>query len=133
MSQSLRLTTGRLSGGLPRPDPLRHRERQALRHGKVASGAVWVDPDYEEQHQERLQGLRVRLFEGTKAEAAVLAVLTTAGTGLHPIDIAAAIAPTIGVTDATKLVSRARDAGKRLVTAGTLKTARDGRRTVFSI
>jgi hypothetical protein len=100
---------------------------------KLRSGAVWVDPAYEDAHVARLDRLRVTLWDDAKADAAVVAAITAAGTGLHPSDIATAIAPTIGVTIAKKLEGRVKTSCARLVTSGTLNRVRDGRRFVFSV
>jgi hypothetical protein len=100
---------------------------------KLRSGAVWIDPAYEQAHQTALEGLRVRLFDNDRADAAVVVALVAAGKGLHPSEIAAAIAPTIGVTNAKKLESRVRAACKRLTASGALKRTRADRSFVFSL
>jgi len=76
---------------------------------------------------------RVAHADANDADAAVVAALTAAGSGLHPSDIAVSIAPNIGVAEAAKLESRVRAACARLVAAGTVNRVRSGRRFVFSI
>jgi hypothetical protein len=100
---------------------------------KLRSGAVWVDPAYAKVHLDRLEKLRMSLFESDKADAAVLAAVTAAGTGLHPIEIATAVAPKLGITNARKLIGRVTAACKRLTASGALTRTRNGRRFVYSV
>ncbi len=100
---------------------------------KLRSGAVWVDPDYDQAHRAKLESLRVNLFDGSRADAAVLAAVTAARAALHPTQIADAVAPTVGVTNPRRLDGRVRTTCNRLVVQGQLQRTRVGSRVLFAV
>lgn len=63
---------------------------------KLRAGAVWVDPLFEETHQERLADERCATFRQDATDR-VLAVLRSTGAGMKAADVAGALAPDVGV------------------------------------
>jgi len=66
---------------------------------KLREGAVWVDPNYQAAHEERLVAARRRLF-GAQAVDLVLGELARASEPLKPADVAERLGPTAGLDPA---------------------------------
>jgi hypothetical protein len=83
---------------------------------KLRSGAAWVDPTYQDEHDERLASARREVWREHAADDCLTA-LRQAGRPLKLQEVVAAVAPRAGVSE-DKLRSTAGSALARLVKAG---------------
>lgn len=83
---------------------------------RLRANAVWVDPSYEELHQERLLAERKLVFSDRAADL-VLNVLTTAAAPMRADEVAEVLGPTVGVP-AAKIVTKVKSTLSALAKSG---------------
>lgn len=95
---------------------------------KLRQGAVWVDPEYEDQHARLLQAARIAAaMESRNRNDTVVAVLIEAGKPMTPAEIAQDIATRHGITDHEVLTGRIKTALGALRKEGRVEPGGRGR------
>ncbi len=91
---------------------------------KLRRGAVWVDPEYEERHQELLRNALLTSFSAV-AQDLVREAMSDIGEEVRVLDIAEHLAGDAGV-DAQRLKGRINGAVRKLIAAGEVERVKPG-------